>query len=68
MMRNTEFNWLISRPEETQKFAGEYIALVGEAIVAHGKDFEAVLKEAEQKTSQEPFIYKVPPAGREVVV
>ena len=67
-MRNAEFNWLVTHPEETQKFAGEYIALVGEAIVAHGKDFEVVLKEAEQKTGQEPFIYKVPLADREMVV
>ncbi|OGG43776.1 MAG: hypothetical protein A3F84_13430 [Candidatus Handelsmanbacteria bacterium RIFCSPLOWO2_12_FULL_64_10] len=67
-MRNVEFNWLIAHPEETQKFAGEYIALVGEAIVAHGKDFEAVLKEAGQKTGREPFIYKVPASDRELVV
>lgn len=67
-MRNVEFNWLISHPEETQKFAGEYIAIVGEAIVAHGQNFEAVLSEAEKKTGQEPFMYKVPASDRELVV
>jgi len=67
-MSDTEFNWLIAHPEEAQKYAGEYIALVGESIVAHGKDFKAVLAAAESQTGKEPFLYKVPPADREVVV
>jgi hypothetical protein len=44
------------------------IAIVGESIVAHDKDFKAVLAAAESQTGQEPFIYKVPVADREVVV
>ena len=48
-MSDTEFNWLIAHPEEAQKYAGEYIALVGESIVAHGKDFKAVLAAAETR-------------------
>jgi len=67
-MSDREFNWLLAHPEETQKYSGEYIAIVGESIVAHGKDFKAVLAVAESQTGQEPFIYKVPPADREVVV
>ena len=67
-MSETEFNWFIAHPEEIQKYPGEYIAIVGDSIVAHGKDFQAVLTAAENQTGQEPFIYKVPPADREVVV
>ena len=67
-MRDTEFHWLLTHPEEIQKYPGEYIALVGESIVAHGKDFQAVLTAAEVQTGQEPFIYKVPPADREEIV
>lgn len=67
-MSDTEFNWLIAHPEEAQKYPGEYIAIVGETIVAHGKDFKAVLAAAESQTNKEPFIYKVPPADREIVV
>ena len=67
-MSGTEFNWLIAHPEETQKYPGEYLAIVGESIVAHSKDFKAVLAAAESQTGQEPFIYKVPPTDREVVV
>ena len=64
-MSGTEFNCLIAHPEETQKYPGEYITIVGESIVAHSKDFKAVLAAAESRTGQEPFIYKVPPADRE---
>jgi len=67
-MSDMEFNWLIAHPEEAEKYPGEYIAIVGEAIVAHDKDFKAVLAAAESQTGQEPFIYKVPVADREVVV
>jgi len=31
-----DFEWLESHPEEKQKYKGEYIAAVGEKIVAHG--------------------------------
>ncbi|MBI2358803.1 MAG: hypothetical protein HYV04_07830 [Deltaproteobacteria bacterium] len=67
-MYTPEFNWLIAHPEEAEKYPGEYIAIVGESIVAHGKDFKAVLVAAESQTGKEPFIYKVPPADREIVV
>ena len=66
-MSEKEFEWFIAHPEEAQKYAGEYIAIVDEAIVAHGKDFQAVLLTAERQTGQEPFMYKVPLADREVV-
>jgi hypothetical protein len=66
-MSDLEFNWFIAHPEEAEKYPGEYIAIVGESIVAHNKDFKAVLAAAESQTGQEPFIYKVPAADREVV-
>ena len=66
-MTDKDFDWFIAHPEEAQKYPGEYIAIVDEAIVAHGKDFQMVLLTAERQTGQEPSIYKVPPADREVV-
>jgi len=33
-----EFEWLGKHPDEKIKYKGEYIAVVGEKIVAHGKD------------------------------
>ena len=33
-----ELNWIASNPKERAKYRGEYIAIVGERIVAHGED------------------------------
>ena len=62
-----EYNWLLMNPEIETKYAGEYIAIVGESIAAHGKDFKKVLREAE-KHGKEPFIHKVPSSDKEMVV
>lgn len=67
-MKIKEFDWLITHPEEERKYSGEYIAIVDEGIVAHGKDLKYVLEEAERKTGKEPFIHKVSLPDREVVV
>jgi hypothetical protein len=67
-MSNRELNWLVSHPEIEEKYVGEYVAIVGEKIVAHGKDFKKVLEEAEKADSKEPFIHKVLPPDKELVV
>ncbi|RKY64093.1 MAG: hypothetical protein DRQ02_11875 [Candidatus Latescibacterota bacterium] len=66
-MSNREFNWSLSHPEIEEKYVGEYIAIVRDRIVAHGKNFKEVLEKAE-KVDREPFIYKVPPPDKELVV
>jgi len=67
-MLEKEFNWLITHPEEEQKYPGEYIAIVGEEVVAHGKNLKLVIEEAERITGKEPLIHKVPLPDRELVV
>lgn len=62
-----EYNWLLENPEIESKYAGEYIAIVGESLVAHGRDFQKVLKEAE-KHGNGPFIHKVPSSDMELIV
>ena len=66
-MESKEFEWLMSHPEIEERYVGEYIGIVGNKIVAHGKDFKKVLEEAE-KVSKEPFIHKVLPLDKELVV
>jgi hypothetical protein len=44
-----EYTWLLMNPEIENQYAGEYIAIIGESIVAHGKDFKKVLKEAKKR-------------------
>jgi len=59
MCCSKEFVWLAEHSEEEAKHKGEYIAVVGERIVAYGSDLKKVLKEA-QKYSPYPLIHKVP--------
>ncbi len=66
-MRNREFDWLLSHPEIEERYVGEYIAIVGDRIVAHGKDFKKVLEQAEE-AGEEPVIHKVSPVDKELVV
>lgn len=62
-----EYNWLLNNPDIETKYAGEYIAIIGESVAAHGKDFKQVLQEAE-KQGKEPFIHKVSSSEKELVV
>jgi hypothetical protein len=41
-----EFEWLGKHPDEKAKYRGEYIVVVGEKIVAHGKDLKVVIEKA----------------------
>lgn len=61
-----EYEWLLAHPEIEVEYAGQYVAIVGESVVAHGQDFAAVLEKAER--FGEPFIHKVPRADRDLVV
>ncbi len=54
-----EFEWLGKHPGEKARYKGEYIAVVGERIVSHGKDPKVVIEEA-KKLSPKPLIAKVP--------
>ena len=67
MKDNKELNWLISHPKAEEKYAGEYIAISEKGIVAHGKDFNKVLKEVENR-EEKSFIHKVPPTDKELIV
>jgi len=66
-MVNEEYNWLLSHSEVETEYPGEYIGIINDSLVAHGKDLKEVLKKAEE-TGREPFIYKVPPVDKLVVV
>ena len=62
-----EYNWLLNHPEIETKYSGEYIAIIGESVVSHGKDFKKVLSEAE-KYGEKPYIHKVPHKDKDLVV
>lgn len=43
--RRREMHWL-AKPEHQEKYAGQYVALWGDMLVAHGKDAKTVLATA----------------------
>jgi hypothetical protein len=49
-------------PKDEDKFANEYIAVVGNKIVSHGKEPAEVLKTAKQ-IDKNPVLTKVPTRG-----
>lgn len=49
-------------PRDEDKFAGEYIAVAKNKILAHGKRLKSVF-EAAQKFVKEPLLVKVPTLG-----
>ena len=66
-MASDEYNWFLEQPDIETQYAGEYIAIVDDTVVAHGKDFKQVLQEA-KKYGEEPLFHKVPAADKEQVV
>lgn len=62
-----EYNWLLNHPEIETKYYGEYIAIIGESVVSHGKNFKEVLSKAE-KYGKMPYIHKIPHIDKELVV
>ncbi|MDI6735879.1 MAG: response regulator [bacterium] len=57
-----DFKWLLKNmPELQEKFAGNWIAVVNEKVVASGKMASMVYEKLQDKYPQvEPFIYAVP--------
>jgi len=57
-MKEVESAWLAENTDIEQKYPGEYVAISGRKVIAHGKILEDVLKEAEP-VDPDPLIYKV---------
>lgn len=51
--------WSVAHPLNFNKYRGEYIALVNNKIIAHGKDFGEVYKKA-IRVNKEPIFTKIP--------
>jgi hypothetical protein len=62
-----DFQWLCEHSLEIdEKYAGEYIAIVDQKIVAHGKDFFKVMEEA-TKIDPRPLVGEALIPGRLIV-
>jgi len=57
--RTRELEWRRTHREVLRNFAGQWVVLEGEEIVAHGKDPQQVVIEARTKDIQVPYIFHV---------
>lgn len=58
-MKEVESTWLAKHPEVRKKYRGEYIAVSGQRVLAHGKILKDVMEQA-RKTDPNPLICKIP--------
>ena len=45
---------------DTKKYLGHWVAIKGNEVIAHGKDFKSVLAKSKEKAKRRPFIAKIP--------
>ncbi|HLC15759.1 MAG TPA: DUF5678 domain-containing protein [Thermodesulfovibrionia bacterium] len=67
MKNYTEYSWFLSNPDLESEYEGQYIGIVEEAVIAHSHKLKEVLKKAHE-LGKEPYIYKVPPLDKLVIV
>ena len=58
-MKETESTWLAQHPEIRQKYKGEYIAVSGQRVLAHGNILKDVMDQA-KRIDPDPLLCKVP--------
>ena len=60
-MEDTELNWLSTHHEQIEGYAGKWIAILGDKILAIGESVESVMdKVAKLKLKELPLITKIP--------
>jgi hypothetical protein len=52
-----EYEWMARHPKVFEPFAGEYVALYGHRVIAHGKDGAKVIAEADKISPHHLFAY-----------
>jgi Family of unknown function (DUF5678) len=65
--RASEIAWRQTHPEMFRQHEGNWVALEGERIVAHGADLVRVVAEAREKGIKPPYVFRVECLDSEVV-
>lgn len=65
--REAELRWLRENRTQLNAYAGQWLILEGDHLVAHGSDYLDVLREAREKGVVVPFAYRVPELEGDVV-
>jgi hypothetical protein len=68
MRRAREIRWREAHSEVLRQYAGQWVALEGERIVAHGPDAARVAVEARNLGVAIPYIFRVEEASEDVVL
>lgn len=65
--RAREIEWRRTHQEELQAYAGQWVVLEGETIIAYGEDPEKVVAEARTKGVAVPYVFYVEVLGEDIV-
>ena len=64
-----EHNWLVEQHKEAKKYAGQWIAILGNKIVAHGRSLQEVYRKAiRQHPRNPPLVTYVPKKDEEIFI
>ena len=66
-LREREDAWCRSHPEVLRRFAGQWLVLEGEEIVAHGTDPAQLVEKARANGVRIPYVFYVEPLRPDVV-
>jgi hypothetical protein len=58
IFRGREMEWINANPSVVARYAGEWLAVEGEQVVAHGPDLAAVLVAARQAGHPQPLVFQ----------
>ena len=58
-MKELESSWFAEHPEIREQYRGEYVAVSGKRVIAHGKHLRDVMNQA-REVDPDPLICKVP--------
>ena len=66
--RRRELEWCRTHVTELAHFAGEWVVLEGEEVIAHGRDVGRVVAKARRKGVKVPYVFYVQEPGSTRVV
>jgi len=59
-IKSRELQWISQNPEKLNKYAGKWIALLDNRLIASGDSLSKVRIEAKKIAKKEPLVFKVP--------
>jgi len=66
-LRERELEWRRTHAETLRQLQNEWVVLEGDEIIAHGSDPVQVIREAKNKSIQNPYIFVVEPETENLV-